>query len=425
MTRAQRLAAAGLLVLAVGVFSAARVAKSSLALWDFNIYAAAANAWVEGRNPYDESELQTRWNVATGKMDLGAQRSIAPPTTLVLVAPLAMLPLRMAFLVWTLMSVGLIVTAVIALWRMCGWRWREPRALVLLACVIGSGPFILGISVGQPSIPAAACIVLGAACSTLGQEKRAGVLLALATALKLQLGAPVIAYFLLRGRWRTATVAIASFALIGTIALVRLQAVGVVWVDDWIANFRDSATAGGRNDFVLENKTRDHLLNVQLPFYAMTGSRSAANGLAWAVTGFLIAAYVPRCWRRRGDDTRLDELLHVGFIATVMLLPLYHRYYDGIVLMVVLSWALRRMDWSLLLLLTPFLLPVGWAMNLVKREIVPASVGATRWWNALVMTEQSWVLLGLAIVLLRAIWRHDEERFTDAAGTRAMPEQPR
>src|SRR5688572_15412585 len=185
MTRSQRLAAAGLLVLAVGVFSAVRIAKSSLRLWDFNIYAAAADAWVNGRNPYDERELQARWNDQTGKMDLGAQRSIAPPTALVLIAPFAALPLRAAFGLWTLISIALIVTAVMALWRICGWNWREPRALVLLAGVIGSGPVILGISVGQLSVPAIACIVLAADCLLRNKQRSAGVLLAAAAALKI------------------------------------------------------------------------------------------------------------------------------------------------------------------------------------------------------------------------------------------------
>ena len=410
MTRAQRLAAAGLLVLAVGVFSAGRVAKSNLRLWDFNIYAAAAQAWAEGGNPYDERELHARWNDAWNKMNLGAQRSIAPPTTLVLIAPLAVLPLRMAFVVWTLISVALIVAAVVALWRMCGWTWRDPNALMLLACAIGSGPLILGISVGQPSIPAAACIVLAASCLLRGQETRAGILLAVATALKLQLGAPVILYYLLCGRWRTTVWAAAIFALIGTIALVRLQAAGGVWVDDWIANMRDSSTAGGRNDFTLANQTRDHLLNLQLPFYAITGNRMAANAMAWGITAILLALYLPRLHRG-------DHLLHLGFILTVMLLPIYHRYYDAIVLMVALAWALRQRAPVPLLLLIPFLPPVGWAMNLVTRGYVSQSVLTAKWWNAGMMSLQSWVLLILAIVLLWEIWNRNETESLTLPGT--------
>jgi hypothetical protein len=166
MTQSQRLIAAGMLVLAAGVFSAVRIAKSSLRLWDLNMYAAAADAWLDGRNPYDETALKQGWNDATGKMNLSAQRSIAPPTTLVVISPFTLLPLQAAFIAWTILSVSLIITAVITLWRYCGWTWHEPRAWILLACVLACGPFIIGISVGQPSLPAVALIIFAARLSS-------------------------------------------------------------------------------------------------------------------------------------------------------------------------------------------------------------------------------------------------------------------
>jgi len=382
MTRSQRLAAAGLLVFAVGVFSAVRIAKSSLRLWDFNIYLAASRAWVEGQNPYDEAALRAQWNDAAGMMDLGAQRSIAPPTALVVIAPLAVLPIKVAFVAWMVLSAGLVAGAGVALWTACGWTWRDPRALVMLAGVIGSGPFILGMSVGQPSVPAIACMVIGACQILRGRDRTAGALFALATLLKLQLGAPLILYYLLRGNWRTATWAVAICSLVSTIALVRLQEARVDWVKDWASNVRQSSTAGGRNDFTFENKTRDHLLNLQLPFYALGQDRFHANLSAWASAALFVIAYVLYfCFGAR-DRSAWEHLLHLGYVLIVMLLPVYHRYYDALVLMVTLAWALRALDehhyrWYgqlTLVLLVPFLLPVGWAMNLLAHGYVPASV---------------------------------------------------
>jgi hypothetical protein len=395
MTQSQRLIAAGFLVLAVGVFSAVRIAKSSLRLWDFNMYAAAADAWLQGQNPYDETELKARWNNTTGKMNLSAQRSIAPATTLVVISPFTLLPLQVAFVLWTILSVSLIVTAIFTLWRFCGWTRHDPGAWIMLACVLASGPFILGISVGQPSLPAVALIIFAARFILRGRERTAGILLALATALKLQLGAPIILYYLIRRRWRAALWSGAMFSLLTLIALTRLQAAGVVWADDWLINIQQSSTAGGPNDVTPPNKTRDHLLNLQLPFYAIAQNRAAASALAWVVTAVLIAVLALR-------RKRTDNLLELSIVLILMLLPVYHRYYDAIVLMVALAWSLRFDAKLPLLLMIPFLLPVGWAMNLIARGYVSDAVLSSRLWNIIVMSEQSWMMLTISIVLLYA-----------------------
>jgi hypothetical protein len=211
--------------------------------------------------------------------------------------------------------------------------------------------------------------------------------------LKLQLGAPIILYYLLRRRWRAAVWSAAMFSLLTLISMTRLQAAGVVWAGDWLTNIQQSSTAGGPNDFTPPNNTRDHLLNLQLPFYAITESRAIANALAWSVTALLVAALVAL-------RSRDDELLQLAIVLILVLLPIYHRYYDAIVLIVALTWSLHTRAKLPLLLMLPFLLPVGWAMNLIARGYVSGDLLSSRLWNVLVMSQQAWMLLFIAIALL-------------------------
>jgi hypothetical protein len=64
-------------------------------------------------------------------------------------------------------------------------------------------------------------------------------------------------------------VAACTFAAITLVSIARLQLAGVAWMTDWLANVRHSTGPGGLNDFAA-GVAMDHLLNLQLPLYAIT-----------------------------------------------------------------------------------------------------------------------------------------------------------
>jgi hypothetical protein len=404
-----------LLVAALSIL-VARTTRGGAWQWDFGIYSAASRAWIAGENPYDEPALYERWRRESASDfgdttgDISWLQSIVPPTTLMAIAPFALLPRPAAFASWYAFNLFALAAAGAAALAMTGLRLRQFRAWALLAAIVLLGPVQSGIHAGQPAIAAVACIVVAIWCASRGRSIAAGVLLGVAAALKLQLAAPFILLALYRRQWRTAAVASIVFAAIAVAAAGRLQVAGIEWWGDWIANIRRSATNGGPNDFTAANPTRDHLLNLQLPLYAITGSRQIATTLALLLCTAAAIVYAVRL-RRGKAMTSAEELLLVAPAAVLTLLPVYHRYYDATLLIIPLAWAVaalaipssRRRAIIVLALIAPFALPVGWATNLIKRGYAPESFAGQSWWQIVVMPLQVWLLVALAIVLIAAI----------------------
>jgi hypothetical protein len=399
-----------LLFLAAASILIMRTTRGGEWQWDFGIYSAASRAWVAGENPYDEPALHERWRRETSGdssiTEISWLQSIVPPTTLVMLAPFAMLPRASAFAAWYAFNLLALTAAGAAALATSGLSLRQFRGWALLAAIALLGPVQSGVHAGQPAIAAAACIVVAIWCESRDRPIAAGVLLALATALKLQLGAPLIVLALYRRRWRAGGVATAVFALVALVAVGRLQVAGIAWWGDWMANIHRSASNGAPNDFTDANPTRDHLLNLQLPLYAITASRQAAMTLSLLIGGVLAIVYAIRLHR-----TPTKILLAVAPAAALTLLPIYHRYYDATLLIIPLAWAFAALTdqayrpWPIVVLglIAPFVLPVGWAMNLVKRGYVSAAIAAQPWWQILIFPLQVWLLLALTIALIAAL----------------------
>ncbi len=132
------------------------------------------------------------------------------------------------------------------------------------------------------------------------------MLLGIAAGLKLQLAAPFIVYFLFVMRWRLFSSACLTLLVIAGIAIGRLEAAHIAWWGNWISNIRHTASGGGPNDYVTGNANRDHLLNLQVLFYALFQSRVLAN----ALTGILVTAgaiiYLIQLCQHRDRDLLRD-----------------------------------------------------------------------------------------------------------------------
>jgi hypothetical protein len=102
--------------------------------------------------------------------------------------------------------------------------------------------------------------------------------------------------------------------------------------------------------------------------------------------------------------------------VVLSLFPVYHRLYDGFLLIFPLCWSLRefsgpanKLARAAFLLLLPFLVPGGTALEQFQlRGWVPEAIAHSWYWTAIVMPHQIWFLLFLSLVLLRqmAVGRH-------------------
>ncbi|HEX8524377.1 MAG TPA: glycosyltransferase family 87 protein [Tepidisphaeraceae bacterium] len=390
----------------MGIFAYRTLLRRVAWQWDFAIYSAASRAWGAGQNPYDERLLYENWRQQGGGMfrDISWLQSIVPPTTLAVMYPFAMLPRVAAFWSWYVFNCVCVAVMIVALLDLAQLKRASAAALVLAAWILVLGPVQSGVHAGQPAVAAVALIVGAIWCVSRDYLVLAGALLGLAAAFKLQLAAPFILYYLLMFRWRLFAAAAVTFLLIATIALGRLQLAQVIWLGDWTANVQRASINGGPNDFTTGNPNRDHLTSLQVLFYAMFGSRNVAHAVTALVTILAAAVYAGIVSRRRKQN---KDLIFLAPLAVLTLLPVYHRYYDASLLALVVAACFatgaRRESGISLMLLLPFLLPVGWAVNLVRYGHLPTSVTTSAVWNVLIMSFWSWWLLVLLVVLLLAL----------------------
>jgi hypothetical protein len=405
-----QLAAAAFLLLSLGYFCVRTIPRGGYWLWDFGVISEASRAWVEGRNPYDEAALRASWRVhpVPGLLEhIDHVESLLPPPVFAVTSPFALVPRRPAMMAWFALQWTSVIATIAMLCAFTRLPQSDPGAMLLAAGVLILGPVQSGVQAGQPVMPAVGCIVGAILLDLRGRPIAAGILLAIATALKLQLAAPFIVYFAFVGRWRTALTAACGFAAISLLAVARLQLAGVPWLHDWLANVRRSTGPGGLNDFA-DGVAMDHLLNLHLPLYAITGSRAVAKAGAMLTFVALSLVYAARLWRVR-DEHATRPLLLISPVAALALLPVYHRYYDAALLVIPLAAALASlaMRWRLIMLglLAPFALPVGWASNLVGRGYIPAGTASSRGWQILVIPLQVWLLVAIAAVSIAALPR--------------------
>jgi hypothetical protein len=141
--------------------------------------------------------------------------------------------------------------------------------------------------------------------------------------------------------------------------------------------------------------------------YSITGRSSSANLLAFLIGGCLICTWLYLVMKNQ----RTPELLSLGAIAAIALLPVYHRFYDASLLALPLCWCMTRTVGRpqapakvALILMTPFLLPgAAFLQQLAAQGQIPDSATQSWWWSCLVMPHETWTLLLLCVLLLLGI----------------------
>jgi hypothetical protein len=264
-------------------------------------------------------------------------------------------------------------------------------------------------------------------------EMAAGILVAVATALKPQIGGAFILYFLLVRRWRASVLAMALLGVLTAVAVGRLTAAHVAWLGALQANLHAASTGGGYIDPSAANPWRWHMVNLQHPLHTFLDSRAAVGALTWLITAALFLAYVRALLAASPDR---PEMLAAGIPGILCLLPVYHRYYDAVIMVIPLAWAVsvlpitpppkipplprgsvirvlvlpitwarsflrqggRGSGWALLAMLctAPFYVSWSWAFDhWIETGLLPAAWAQTWWWDSLVMPCQTWALLVL------------------------------
>jgi hypothetical protein len=293
---------------------------------------------------------------------------------------------------------ALMCAALCSMGRITGWEQRLLLVLLLLAWVPGLGVIIAG----QLSVNAVSLVVLGVWAMRNQREVLAGLLLGFAAALKIQLGVPFIAYFLILRQWKPGGVAAGVLLVTTLIGVLPLEARGVPWLHQWTQNIHQTMLPGEVNDPRPYGPWRDDMISLQTLLTSVTTSDRTANALAatiFVAAGALFLFVIFTHTRRPHRD-----LLALSLVALICALPVYHRAYDMGVLALLGIWAarylaapspvlLRRFAVITLVLLAELMIPFEGASFLERKMRLPPSVTGSTLWQAIVIPHHAWAIL--------------------------------
>ncbi len=311
------------LLLASVIFVGLGAFRASYPHNDFVPVYAGAHCLLQGCNPYRGTLL------------------LYPPSTLVSVFPLALFSFRTAWLLWFVISGGLFILAVHLIVTLCSPV--QKRLAMALSAVILAGSSQL-LAVAQPSTSAIALAAIGGYCLIRGRMLWGGTAaLMLSLAVKPQIGGLLAIYWAVRGPHRRhAITAIAgSVALLACgILIIQSRPQSAHWVSSMRANLASAVAPGASDD---PGQTHDAVatLNLQTVTSVFSQTRKIYSGIAYAIFGILLTAWLAAempLMRLKADPAH--DLLSMGALAVLTLLPVYHRSYDSRLLLLALPGAL-------------------------------------------------------------------------------------
>lgn len=404
---------------------------------DLTMIHAGARLWWEGGNPYDFEALYAAYEEAGGRgerqKDVKWFVALYPPTTYATLGPWGVLSWPAARAVWLLMSIA--SAAAIAAWA---WRWRPQskvseygsRAaqpllipLLLLAVWLGFAPLHTTLKFGQLGLVVLALLVW--AVGSPGRKPKpwlAGLLLAIAGAIKPQLAGLIALGLLPLGRWRELVWCLGFGLVITVIAVGRFEVAGVPWLQDLLTNLdrfagKDFADPRPSNDKAFQ------MINLD-PLAWRLGFDTAVGRLAvWGVFGLSCVWAVWKVGKARCSCHGFDErdrpsgvtLWVMSLLAVLTLLVAYHRFYDAVLLAVPAVWLWRAWTdkqaakrrtlslWLAALAMLWFVLPITQTLDSLRiHGHLPASIFNLPGWHTVVMHGSTWTLLALWLALLIA-----------------------
>jgi hypothetical protein len=392
-------------------------------LWDFGVNDASSHAWLTRHNPYNAAEVWDWWghsNVWSRFADtIVGLPPVAPPGAVAIFAPLAALSTTVAGILWVAISLTLIALQLFALVRLAGLPFSSARTFLLVACVLAIAPLKIAFLAGNAVVVVAALIIIAVWAARAHHEFTAAVLLALAASMKLQVGLPFILTYAFLGRPRITIWGIAGTLAVMAIGFIGLHLGGTAWFQSWASTLHSVNAPGGLNDFGAANPFNYQLLNLQLPVNYLFASRQITNVISIAIGGVLTSVLLAQLWlhrpvRQAGLATHSgerDELLVMSIVAPLLLLPVYHRYYDGVILTLTLAWAFREscranpvIPRFLGLLLLVALLPPGSTIPKLGAHLPDALVRSTVY-NLLIISYRVWIILLITATLLYELRR--------------------
>jgi hypothetical protein len=307
---------------------------------DFRAVYFAARTALAHKDPYNPTDFLQVYQHEGGEIPTDPLRAhlfrraitvcVNLPSTLLVVAPVALLRWTPAELLWmVLMPAGFLLSAWL-IWDLSGRR--APRITLFLLCIVLADCQVL-LQLGNAS---GMSVILGVIAVWCFVKKRCipvGVLcMTLGLAIKPQEMAFIWLYFLLAGgtfrrrAWQIMAVTLVLVAL----SVAWVSHVSPNWVQEWRANAASTTAHGDLNDpgpASIGNTKLGMIISLQSVLGFFRDDPAMYNPVTWFAIGIPILIWSVITLRSHASETGI--WLGIASISALSLLPVYHRQYDA------------------------------------------------------------------------------------------------
>ncbi len=260
---------------------------------------------------------------------LSFEDPVYPPTTLFLMTPFSAMRWHAAHLAWLAFTGLLYSIAACLVWELCADD-APVAAGALVGAFAATSTFLLMIA--NPTGVALSLCVIGVWCVLRKRFLTAGVIcFALSLLWKPQIGGFLWLYFLLMApfyrRFALKVLAVAAAISLPAILWVSLMPASHHWLAELHTAVVTSMGPGGTGDPGIGNPTSYAYLNLQAIFSVIWD-----NPRFYVTVSYLIAAPMILLWMlttARSVPSRRTIYVGLAAGAFLSLLPVYHRFYDG------------------------------------------------------------------------------------------------
>lgn len=313
---------------------------SQIGMTDFKAVYYGARCMIQHSDPYKESEFLRVYREEGGELpsDPATLRPflravpvfVYLPTTLFLIAPFAMLAWGPAHVLWMFLLAGSFTLAAFLMWNLA--ENYAPGASLFLICIVLANCESIFASGRSAGIVISLCIV-AVWCFLQERFVPAGILcMAVSLAIKPHDTGLVWLYFLLAGgvcRKRALQTLIVTIVL-GLPAILWVSQVSPHWMAELHSNLAATSARGGLGDpgpTSISMSNHDRIIDLQTVISVFWNDPRIYNPVSYLVCGALLIVWSVRTLRSRFSQP--GAWLALAAIASLSMLPIYHRQYDA------------------------------------------------------------------------------------------------
>jgi hypothetical protein len=292
-----------------------------------------ARCLLNGCNPYDIPQLDQQYYEAGGRLAekplWNRTPPVYPPSTFLTLFPLALLPFPVARAVWFLLNGCLYVLSAGIISSMCPRSHRWVAAILVSVILATSGIFL---ALGNPGLFSISLLIISSYLFLKGRYlPLAALLLMLSLTAKPQMVGLIVLYLLVkRIHWRYVVIAMAgALAILLSAGLIlKAHPRSAEWPSALHANLIAVESTSGVND-PTPNSEPEHgttLINLQAITAVFFPVAWEYNDAAYAIFLVLLAVLITANLRTNASPD--INLLTLGALTALTLMPVYHRSFD-------------------------------------------------------------------------------------------------